>query len=1054
MAHTGALKPVDLRCEYGTHPIGLGERKPRLSWSLAGEGRGLRQQAYRILVASSRELIEQNRGDLWDSGRVVSDESIHIPYEGKPLTSRMECHWKVLVWSYGSDTYVESEPAVWEMGLLEADDWHAQWIGLRTDFPEPAPDLTSNRWMWAPSDGNTPKDGPQKAYFRRTIAIPKGQGVVRAWLLIHADSLFRQYTNGLETARHTFYVGRMQWVDLTYLVQPGENTLAIEVSKAAAPAGLIGKLLVELASGEQITVDIDETWKAAATAEEGWNRPDFDDSRWRHAVAIADYGDAPWGEQAVQPKPAPAPHLRKAFQIAKPVVKARLYATALGLYHLRLNGEPVSDAHFAPGWTDYHRRVMVSTFDVTDKVRSGENVLGVVLGDGWYAGHVGMFGRHLYGPYPLGCLAQLELEYEDGTVERLVTDAAWQGAAGPIVASDMLMGETYDARLEMAGWDRPGFATDERWRNVEQIEPYAGELVAQVDPDIRTTLRLRPVARTSPEPGVYIFDLGQNMVGRVRLTIRGAEAGRCITLRHGEMLLSDGSLYTLNLRSARQMDTYICKGGEEEVFEPLFTFHGFRYVEVRGYPGEPPLDAVEGLVIHSDTPITGEFECSHPLVNRLQRNIVWGQRGNFLSVPTDCPQRDERLGWTGDAQVFIRTACFNADTAAFFTKWMVDVTDAQREDGAFTDIAPAPALGGGTAAWGDAGVIVPWTIYLCYGDTRIIERNYEAMKGWIEYLKANSDDLIRPAAGYGDWLSVDADTPKDVIATAFFAYSTKLLAKMARVIGREQDAEELDELFARIRAAFNRRFVAEDGTIHGNTQTAYLLGLRMDLLSPEHRKAAVRHLVRDIQSRGDRLSTGFVGCSYLLPELTDGGELELAYKLLTSTEYPSWGYSIMQGATTMWERWDSYKEGGTFQDVGMNSFNHYAYGSVGEWMYRYLAGIDTSPEGPGYKQIVIRPRPGGEIEWARARYDSLRGPIAVDWRIEGDAFTLKVAIPANTTARVYLPTDAVASITESGVPAVESEGITLLGVQEDAGGAFTLFEVGSGEYTFRSPYRQ
>ena len=439
------------------------------------------------------------------------------------------------------------------------------------------------------------------------------------------------------------------------------------------------------------------------------------------------------------------------------------------------------------------------------------------------------------------------------------------------------------------------------------------------------------------------------MVGWVRLKVEG-EAGTEVTLRHAEALNPDGTVYTTNLRSARQADTYILKGEGEEVYEPRFTFHGFRYVEVTGYPGEPPLGAITGRVVHSATPPAGSFECSSPMVNKLQENIVWGQRGNFLSVPTDCPQRDERLGWTGDAQVFVRTAAFNMDVAAFFEKWMVDVQDAQSPEGAFPDVAPLLRGSGlidlrwGAPAWGDAGVIVPWTIYRTYDDTRIVERHYSAMARWMEYLYEANPDLIRKnrmGNNYGDWLSPKGDlTPKDLLATAYWAYDAKLMAEMAGATGRSDDAREYRDLNENIRAAFEETYVSPDGRIKGDTQTGYLLALHMDLLPEELRSAAAEHLVRTIEREDWHLTTGFAGVGYLCPVLTEAGYTDVAYRLLENETYPSWGYTVKNGATTIWERWDGWTEENGFQSPNMNSFNHYSLGSVGEWLYRYVAGID------------------------------------------------------------------------------------------------------------------
>ncbi|MBA3637556.1 MAG: family 78 glycoside hydrolase catalytic domain, partial [Rubrobacteraceae bacterium] len=508
--------------------------------------------------------------------------------------------------------------------------------------------------------------------------------------------------------------------------------------------------------------------------------------------------------------------------------------------------------------------------------------------------------------------------------------------------------------------------------------------------------------------------------------------------------------YTTNLRSARATDNYVLGGGGEEVYEPRFTFHGFRYVEVTGYPGEPPLGAVTGRVVHSATPPSGSFECSSPMVNKLQENIVWGQRGNFLSVPTDCPQRDERLGWTGDAQVFVRTAAFNMDVATFFEKWMADVEDAQSPEGAFPDVAPLLSGSGlidlrwGAPAWGDAGVIVPWTIYRTYDDTRIVERHYDAMARWMEYLYEANPDLIRKnrmGNNYGDWLSPKGDlTPKDLLATAYWAYDAKLMAEMAGATGRNEDAREYRDLHENIKAAFEEAYVSPDGRIKGDTQTGYLLALHMELLPEDLRSSAAEHLVRTIEREDRHLTTGFAGVGYLCPVLTEAGYTEVAYRLLENETYPSWGYTVKNGATTIWERWDGWTEENGFQSPNMNSFNHYSLGSVGEWLYSYVAGIDL--EEPGYGRIVIRPRPGGSLTHARADYDSVRGRISSSWRIEDGRFVLQVLIPPNAKATVHMPsTD---DVSEGGGPLDEADGVEFL----RAGDGETVLYVGSGRYEF------
>ncbi len=777
----------------------------------------------------------------------------------------------------------------------------------------------------------------------------------------------------------------------------------------------------------------------------------------------------------------PSPYLRRAFRAAGPVRRARLYATARGLYEARLNGQRVGDTVLAPGWTDYHARLQYQTYDVTHLVREGENALGAILGAGWYCGYLGFAGRNKYYGERPALLLHLSITYEDGTTETIASDGSWRATTGPILSSDLLMGETYDARRALRGWDQPGF-DDAGWAAARATDAERDGaralLVADRAEPVRVLEEREPHSVARLDADTQVVDMGQNMVGWVRLRLRGAARGAPVRLRFAEALNPDGSIYTANLRHARATDTYIPIGQEsgeagetgetEETFEPRFTFHGFRYVEVTGYPGALAPENVTGVVVGSDTPPAGTFSCSSPLVNQLQQNIVWGQRGNFLSVPTDCPQRDERLGWTADAQIFARTASCNADVAAFFTKWLTDVADAQQPDGAFPDVAPLiPAddridLSHGAPAWGNAGVIIPWTLYQVYGDTRLIERHYEGMARWLDYIgAANPDGRWVNGRGndFGDWLALDGTdpanafgsaTPKDLLATAYYAYDARLMARMARAIGRVEDAEGYDALFDTIKAAFNRAYVDGDGRILGDTQTGYVLALHMDLLPEGLRAGAARRLVELIEARGWRLTTGFVGVGYLCPVLTDAGYADVAYRLLLNDTYPSWGYSIRQGATTIWERWDGWTQARGFEDPGMNSFNHYALGSVGEWLYRHVAGIDLDPARPGYERIIVHPRPSDRLPHARATYRSVRGAIAVKWRIADGAYTLRVSIPANTTATVYMPSSDIAAITEGDSPARAAEGVRFARTEgEDA-----VFEVGSGDYTFRCPWHQ
>jgi len=688
--------------------------------------------------------------------------------------------------------------------------------------------------------------------------------------------------------------------------------------------------------------------------------------------------------------------------------------------------------------------VRYQAYDVTALLQPGDNAMGALLANGWFSGHIGNGANQFFGKVP-AFLAQLEVTYADGRTQQIVTDTSWKSEQSPILATDFMLGETYDARLEVKDWARAGL-DDSKWNAAAVRDESARKLEAQIMEPVRQIVELKSKAVTEPKPGCWVYDLGQNMVGVVRLKV-SAPAGTKVTLRHAEMLNPDGTLYTKNLRGAPSVDHYLCKGDGTEVWQPTFTFHGFRYVELTGLPGRPDSDAVTGIVIASDTPQTGEFSCSDPRLNQLQANIQWGQRGNYVSIPTDCPQRDERLGWMGDAQVFIRTATYNADVAAFFTKWLVDVDDGQSPEGSFSDVNPNTMGCGSVPAWGDAGVICPWTIYEVYGDKRILEEHLLAMTKWVEYLRAHSTNLIRDkdrGNDYGDWLSIGADTPKDLIGTAYFAYSTHLLAKSCRALGRETAAKKYEQLFADIKAAFNQRYVAADGRIKGNTQCVYAMALKFELLPDELRAKAAQYLEDDIKAKGGHLSTGFVGVSYLLPVLTQAGKADTAYRLLLQDTFPSWLFSVKHGATTIWERWDGWTPEKGFQDPGMNSFNHYSLGSCGEYLFGGVGGI--RPASPGYKTIRIKPVIRKGLTWAKTSYDSINGIIATSWRNDGQRLALEVVVPANTTATICVPARDLASITESGKPAASTEGVKFLRMEKDT----AMFEVGSGTYKFVS----
>ena len=696
-------------------------------------------------------------------------------------------------------------------------------------------------------------------------------------------------------------------------------------------------------------------------------------------------------------------------------------------------------------------RVQYQTYDVTSLISKGNNVLGVILGDGWYRGYMGFTGeRNLYGDQ-LALLLQLQLKYEDGRTELICSDKMWRAERGPILMSDIYLGETYDARQEKQGWDIVPY-NDSNWFGVRKLEMPKKIVVSQDGPFIRCHDELKPIRILHSMKGETILDFGQNMVGWVRLSLRGP-AGTNITLHHAEILDQQGNLYTENLRKADQKTCYILKGtaDSDEVFEPHFTFQGFRYIAVEGFPGEPALENFTGIVVHSDTAPTGIFECSNPLVNQLQHNIIWGQKGNFVDVPTDCPQRDERLGWTGDTQVFIRTACFNMYVPTFFTKWLRDLA-ADQKDGSVPHVVPnviartgidalEEATDSGAAAWGDAAVICPWTIYLCYGDIRLLEEQFESMSGWVNYIHSRVDEdfIWRNDFQFGDWLDYRGQddrlptpvTNNELIGTAFFAYSSQIVAEAARVLGKTTDAEHYTSLTRKVKAAFNSEFVTASGRIGPNTQTAYLLALHFNLLPEEMTKLAVERLANLIKQTKYHLTTGFVGTPYLCHVLSSHGYTDIAYKLLNQESCPSWLYPVKQGATTIWERWDGIKPDGSFQDTGMNSFNHYAYGAIGEWLYRVVAGIDLDPAKPGYKHIIFRPKPGGGLSYVKGSLKTAYGELVSDWKIEDGIFQWRIVVPPNTTSTAYIPVEPDCKVTMNGKIV---EGL--------------VHEIGSGEYLF------
>ncbi|WP_411101008.1 family 78 glycoside hydrolase catalytic domain [Streptomyces sp. x-45] len=1038
-----ALSVGDLTTNALNDPLGTALTAPTLGWQLDSPRRGVTQRAYEIHVASSTDRLRDP--DVWDSGKVSTRQSVGVRYDGPALKPRTDYVWSVRVWDSQGNTSPWSEPARFGTGLGHRP-WTAEWIGagtreLGTKWTDytiefTASDIsgalgvyvrgqdTENAYMWQISDAqnalrpHVKRDGGYSTL--QETPFPAGFDFAAE----------HDYAIAVDGDTITTAVDGEQLDRRTVATFDGPGTMGFRTS--GAERGLVHDVTV---TSEDGTVLVDTDFPA-------------DDRTFTAGTVTADglRVDSTGGEAWLRREQA-VPLLRKEFDLGdKEVARARVYASARGVYELRLNGERVGDAELAPGWTAYDKRIDYQTYDVTEQVRDGANVLGAEVAPGWYSGKVAMFGTGVYGQ-DNSVIAEMLVEFTDGSSTVLRTDDTWTTADGPTREADLLDGESYDARVaeRLDGWDEPGF-DDAGWAAALVRDEPTTVLEPQTAVDVRVTEQLKTAKRIhSPTDGVYLYDLGQNMVGHVRLTLTG-EPGRTVKVRHGEVLNPDGTLYTANLRSAKATDHYTFATDKPEMFEPSFTFHGFRYVEISGVDEAPAAEDLVGVVVGTDGDLTSTLDTNSDLVDQLHRNIVWGMRGNFLSIPTDTPARDERMGWTGDINVFARTAVYNMDAQSFLTKWLQDLRDTQRPDGSLPGVAPVVPgrFDGGyeSAGWMDAGVHVPWTLWQAYGDTEVIRENYDMMKRYVDFLDADSTGHIRSAGGYLDWLNLDDQTPADVLDTAFVAKSTREFAQMAAAIGRDDDAAAYQRRHEAVRSAYQAAFIGADGTVKGDSQTSYILTLTNDLVPGDRRDAVVDRFVETLKRRDYHLSTGFLGVDGLLPALTRAGRSDIAYRLLQHEDYPSWGYEIGKGATTVWERWNSINPDGSFNDVGMNSFNHYAYGAVGEWMYRTMAGVSAAE--PGYRKVLIDPEPGEGIDHVDFRHETPYGTVRSAWDTKAGPMTLDVTVPVNTTAEVRIPAANRWAVTEGGKPIGEVDGVRYV---EEADGDVVL-EVGSGDYAF------
>ena len=923
------LRPLNLRVEYKTNAF-IDATKPRFSWELQSAVHNQQQTARQILVAGSVALLNNEKADVWNSGKIASDATNQVEYAGNALVSNKTYYWKVRSWDKNGKPGPWSEPAYFSTGLLQQGDWKAEWIGYDVN------DLSVNKNYHLP----------------------------------------------------------------------------------------------------------------------------------------------------------PSPYLRKEAAVSSTIKKANLYVTALGLYEFYINGKRIGEDYFAPGWTDYNKRVYYSAYDVTKELKKGKNVFGAILSTGWYAGYLGyalLVGspvtHSFYGKVPL-LKAQVEIEYTNGKKEIISTDDSWKASTGAILEADILNGETYNANLEPEGWKRTGF-NDAAWKQVHSY-PEKAALPLQLYPGnpVKIIEELTPVS-IKENSGKYVVNMGQNFSGVVRLTVKGKK-GDTIIIKYGEMLHLDGKVMTENLRKARATDTYILKGNTNgETWMPRFTYHGFQYVEITGLKAKPSAKDITGIVMSSATPVAGNFETDNEMLNQLYKNIVWTQRSNYFDIPTDCPQRDERLGWTGDAQIYMRSAAFNSDIAAFHTKWITDLNDAQWPSGAYPVYAPLPVGANGKAAirasdtfspgWAEAGIVCPYNIYKMYGDTRIIEQSWPYMMKYMAFLETRSKgryyfaegsfEDFNPKGGFGDWLSVGKKTPPDMLATMYYNYCALLMAEMAEATGNKKDADHFEEVPQKIKKAFASHYIDADGKLKtnaaaygdgkgyvdgqlgfsGHTQTAYANAIYMNILSPQNLMKAGQYLSALVRGNNNQLSTGFLGFKPLLPALSATGNSSMAYTLIQDTAYPSLGFEVVNGATTIWERWNSFtKDKGFENNAGMNSFNHYAFGAVCEWMFQNMAGIQ--PVDAGFKTFIIKPEIADSgIHYTDATYHSIYGKIAVSWKKTDASLKLRVTVPVNTRATVYIPAANGNTILCNGKPLSNNTDIVEKEIKDQR---HIIVEAGSGTYEF------
>ena len=1035
-----------LRCEDINGPIGVENPKPLLSWAVASQQRGWQQKTYRILVASDPKILAQNKADLWDSGQVRSNATTQIAYGGKTLLSRAQCFWKVRVWNTRGQGSAFSAPAKWEMGLLDKADWHGQWLGYTPPMApvkseDAVPTLKNASWIWFP-EGNPLTNAPEETrYFRRNFELPADNRKIQsARLRIAADNSAVIFVNGHQVGRSHDSWKSVDVFDVAPHLRTGQNTLAVSVANEGTAAGLAAELEIRVENGAPLTIVSDAQWKTSQSAPAGWQNPTFADSAWSTAKEVAKVGSGPWGTVATKigVTAPPAPYLRRAFQVKGKIKRATAYIVGLGYHELSLNGRKVGDHRLDPGWTRYDRRSLYVAHDVTSYLQQSNNVVGVILGTGHYDDHVLSVWDFENASWrtPPKMLLEMRIDYEDGRSQTVTSDNQWQATTGPIIFDSISTGVHYDARLEMPGWNTPNFNATS-WQRAQMVEPVKGILASQIAPPVRVTQSIKPVKITQVEPGVWIYDLGQNIAGVPELRVNGP-AGTEVKLRCAELLKADGSLDSSNIdtfvkrRVATQEfqnDHYILKGstkGAPEVWNPRFTYHGFQYVEVRGFPGTPTLENLRGLVMHSDFDSVGSFHCSDPILNRTQQNARWSYVNNFHGIPTDCPHR-EKNGWTGDAHIAAEMGLYNFDGAANYEKWLNDIADEQHPDGSFEGIIPTSGWGANIGpSWDSAYPLIVWYLYQYRGDKAVVEKHYDHLRRYVDYVTTRAEKGI-VTYGLGDWAPAKTQTDAAITSTAYYYVDAGIVAKAATLLGKTADAEKYSALASSIKTAFNAKFYhPETGTYDNGSITALSTPLYQGLVEQQNKARVLANLIEAIRKQNYNMDVGILGARYVLNVLAENNRFDIADAMLQKKTMPSYGYWIEQGATTLWEQWN-----------GADSQNHIMFGDISAWFYKYLAGIQAAS--PGFKTIIIKPTLMGKMSSASASYDSVQGPIRSDWKLAKGALQMRVTIPANTSATIYVPH-------QNGRAIAKTPDAQWLRDE----GQYSLFAVGSGTYSFSS----